>query len=132
MLAGGRSPRLTWSGEPVTIGSAGIERMPMKRHDDSQHSGRLAVTQPVPAPPQLFRTDKQLTAPADRRVRDHAHAGAFTTAVAIVIGGAGSVHRQTGMRAARGAPHNAASKGSTHNRTYLASIVEIHRNGGAK
>ena len=57
-LAGGRkgrSPRLTWSGEPVTIGSSGIERMPMKRHDDSQRSGRLAVTQPVhPRPPPLF------------------------------------------------------------------------------
>ena len=43
ILAGGRngrSPRLTWSGEPVTIGSSGIERMPMKRHDDSQRSDR--------------------------------------------------------------------------------------------
>ena len=35
---------MTWSSEPVTIGSSGIERMPMKRHDDSQRSGRLAVT----------------------------------------------------------------------------------------
>ena len=45
-LAGGRkgrSPRLTWSGEPVTIGSSGIERMPMKRHDDSQRRDPLAV-----------------------------------------------------------------------------------------
>ena len=34
----------------------GIERMPMKRHDDTQRSGRLTVTQPVhhPVPPGLF------------------------------------------------------------------------------
>ncbi len=43
-IAEGRSPRLTWSGEPVTIGSSGIERMPMTGHDDSQRSGRLAMT----------------------------------------------------------------------------------------
>ena len=61
----------------------------MKRHDDSQRSGRLAVTQPVHPSP--FRTEKQLTAPADRPVRDPAHAVAFTTAVAV--GGASSVHR---------------------------------------
>ena len=77
--------------------------MRMERHDDSQRSGRLAVTQPVHPtrilpPPVPFRTDKQLTAPADRRVRESAHAGAFTTAVAIAIGGAGSVHRRTGVR----------------------------------
>ena len=78
----------------------GFSRMPMKRHDDSQRSHRLAVTQPIlPPPPPLFRTEKQLTAPADRPVRDLAHAVAFTTAVAV--GGAGSVHRRTGMRAAR-------------------------------
>ena len=42
-LAGGwngRSPRLTWSGEPVTIGNSEIERMPMERHDDRQRSDR--------------------------------------------------------------------------------------------
>ena len=115
-LAGGRkgrSPRLTWSGEPVTIGSSGIERMPMKRHDDSQRSGRLAVTQPVhPRPPHFFRTDKQLTAPADRRVRDPAHAGAFTTAVAIAIGCAGSAHRQTGMRTGHALPGDRNRPGS--------------------
>ena len=60
------------------------------------------------APPPAFRTDKQLTAPADRPVRDPAPAGAFTTAVAIAIGGAGPVHRQTGMQTARALPvdHN--------------------------
>ena len=75
----------------------------MKRHDDSERSGRLAVTQPVhptPPPPPTFRTDEQLTAPADRRVRDPAHTTvAFTTAVAIR--GTDSVHRRTGMRTAR-------------------------------
>ena len=85
-----------------------VDQMRMERHHDSQRSGRLAVTQPVP--PHFFRTDKQLTAPADRRVRDPAHAGAFTTAVAIAIGGAGSVHRQTGMRTGHALPadHNRA------------------------
>ena len=48
--------------------------------------------------PPTFQTEKQLTAPADRRVRDPAHAGAFTTAVARAIGGAGSVHRRTGIK----------------------------------
>ena len=32
--------------------------------------------------PQLFRTEKQLTAPADRPIRDPAHAVAFSTGVA--------------------------------------------------
>ena len=59
--------------------------MRMKRHDDSQRGGRLAVTQPVyPALP-LYpanhfsnrQAEKQLTAPADRG----AGAFAFTTAV---------------------------------------------------
>ena len=59
-------------------------------------------------PPPTSRTDKQLTAPADSPVRDPAHAGAFTTAVVIAIGGASSVHRQTGMQTARALPvdHN--------------------------
>ena len=39
----GPSPRLTWSGEPNNR-SSGIERMPMKRHDDSQRSDRSAMT----------------------------------------------------------------------------------------
>ena len=94
-------------------GVSGIERTRMKRHDDSPRSDRLAVTQPVrpilpagPPPPgstshnSLY--DKQLTASADRPVRDPAHAVAFTTAVAV--GGAGSVHRQNGMRTARALP----------------------------
>ena len=50
-------------------------------------------------PPPLVRTEKQLSAPADRPVRDPAHAVAFTTAVAV--GGSASVRRRTGMRAAR-------------------------------
>ena len=67
----------------------------MKRHDDSKRSNRLAVRQPVRLnrPPPTFRTEKQLTAPADRPVRAPAHAVAFTTAVAIR--GADSVDRQT-------------------------------------
>ena len=59
-----------------------------------------------PPPPHThthtLRTEKQLTARADRPVRDPAHTVAFTTAVAI--GGARSVHRQTGMLAARVLP----------------------------
>ena len=60
----------------------------MRHHDDSQRSDRLAATQPVGPPwvpprPLTFETEKQLTAPADRSVRDPAHAVAFTTAVAI-------------------------------------------------
>ena len=42
-----RKRRLTSLGERAMITSSGIERMPMKRHDDSQRSGRLTVTQPV-------------------------------------------------------------------------------------
>ena len=86
-LAGGRngrSPRLTWSGEPVTIGSSRIERMVTRRNGDSERSSWLVVTQPLhPTPPPhthtTFRTEKQLTAPADRPVRDPAHAVAFST-----------------------------------------------------
>ena len=84
----------------------------MTRHDDSQRSDRLAVTQPM-LPPPLFRTDKQLTAPADRRVRENAHAGAFTTAVAIAIGCAGSAHRQTGMRTGHALPGDRNRPGSS-------------------
>ena len=76
----------------------------MKRHDDRQRSDRFAVTRPVhhtpPAP--LFQTEKQLTARADRPLRDPAHTVAFTTAVAV--GGAGSVHRRTGIKTARTLP----------------------------
>ena len=83
----------------------------MKGHDDRQRSDRLVVTQPVhPATPPLLRTEKQLTAPADRSVRDPAHAVAFTTAVAV--GGAGSVHRRTGMRTARALPADRNGAGS--------------------
>ena len=56
-------------------------------------------------PPRNSRTDKQLTAPADRPVRDPAHAVAFTAAVAV--GGAGSVPRRTGMRTAAPFPATA-------------------------
>ena len=50
----------------------------MKRHDDSQRNGRLAVKQPVyPIPPTFLGTEKQLTAPAHRPVRAPAHAVAL-------------------------------------------------------
>ena len=75
----------------------------MKRHDNSQRSSRLAVTQPM-------YPEKQLTARADRPVRDPAHTVAFTTAVAI--GGARSVHRRTGMLAARVLPGDRNRPGS--------------------
>ena len=61
-------------------------------------------------PPRNSRTDKQLTAPADRPVRDPAHAVAFTAAVAV--GGAGSVPRRTGMRTARALPGHRNRPGS--------------------
>ena len=70
----------------------------------------------VPLPPtththtHTFRTEQQLTAPADRPVRDLAHAVAFTTAVAIR--GAGSVHRRTGMQTARALPVDRNRRGS--------------------
>ena len=91
----------------------GFDGSMTKRHD-SQHSGRLAVTRPVDhTPPRLtLRAEQQLTAPADRSVRDPAHAVAFTTAVAIAIGGAGSVHRRTGMRTARALPADRNRPGS--------------------
>ena len=87
----------------------------MKRHDDApgwrKRSDRFAVTRPVHhTPPQLFQTDKQLTARADRPLRDPAHTVAFTTAVAI--GGARSVHRRTGMLAARVLPGDRNRPGS--------------------
>ena len=81
--------------------------MPMKRHDNSQRSSRLAVTQPM-YPPCTSGTEKQLTARADRPLRDPAHAVAFTTAVAV--GGTGSVHRRTGMRAAPTLPGGEGSR----------------------
>ena len=84
----------------------------MKRHDDRQRSDRFAVTRPVhhTLPPHFFKTEKQLTAPADRPVRESAHTVAFTTAVAI--GGVRSVHRRTGMLAARVLPGNRNRPGS--------------------
>ena len=91
----------------------GFDGSMMTRHDDSQSSDRLVVTQPVhPTPPPLFRTERQLTltAPADRPVRAPAHAVALTTAVAV--GGTGSVHRRTGMRAARTLPGDRHRPGS--------------------
>ena len=54
---------------------------------------------------------RQLTAPADWRVRDPAHAVASTAAVPI--GGAGSVHRRTGMRAASALPGDRNRPGSS-------------------
>ncbi len=63
-------------------------------------------------PPNIFepRSEKQLTARADRPGRGPAHAVAFTTAVAIR--GAGSVHRRTGMRTARALPVDRNRPGS--------------------
>ena len=74
-----RKRRLTSLGERAMIGKSGIERMPMKRHDDTQRSGRLTVTQPVhhpvppyprtPVPPyprDFFRSCRSLTTRADR------------------------------------------------------------------
>ena len=107
--------RLTSSSEHAIKGRSGIKRVRMNRHDDSQRSGRL-VTQPVRPTPctsspranSLY--EKQLTAPADRPVRTPAHAVAFTTAA--TLGGAGSVHRQTGMRVAGTLPGDRNHAGS--------------------
>ena len=65
---------------------------------------------PVVLPPPLFLTEKQLTAPADRPLRYPAYAVAFTTAVAV--GGAGSVHRRTGIKTARTLPVDRNGAGS--------------------
>ena len=72
----------------------------MNRRDDSQRRGRL-VTQPGAAYslPSNSLYEKQLTVPADRPHGDPARAVAV-----VAIGGAGSVHRRTGMRAARALP----------------------------
>ena len=82
------------------------------RFAENQLAARLLNGEESPPPHTLFRTDKQLTAPADRRVRDPAHAGAFTTAVAIAIGCAGSVHRKTGMRTGHALPGDRNRPGS--------------------
>ena len=90
----------------------------MYHHDDSQRSGRL-VTQPVsPPPPRPPLTtsnslyENQLTAPAESsRTRPRA-CGRLHRAVAI--GGAGSVHRRTGMRAARALPGDRNRSGSPY------------------
>ena len=94
------------------MGCSGIKRMRMNRHDDSQRSGRL-VTQPprgLPPPPSNSLYEQQLPAPADRPQGDPARAVAVATVVAI--GGAGSVHRRTGMRAARAFPGDRNGPGS--------------------
>ncbi len=126
-LAGGRngrSPRLTWSGEPVTIGSSGIERMVIRRDGDSECSHRLlgmcgqsaphmciAASQlrrvrvtynkltltPPPPPKKRFRTENQLTAAADRPER--AAAGAFAVGTGVA---AGSVWRRLSPRSFTG------------------------------
>ena len=73
------------------------------------HSKVMQVT--LMLPPPLFRTEKQLTARRDRPVRDPARAVGFTT-TAAAIGGAGSVHRRTGMRSARALPGDRNRPGS--------------------
>ena len=65
------------------IGNQGTERMPIRRYDDSQRSGRLAVTQPErPPSPQngKYLPHNQLTDPP---VRDLALAVAFAPVVAF-------------------------------------------------
>ena len=101
----------------------GWEWMRMRRNDSTQRCRRLKIVQPMrsaailppPLPPpctnfQNREAEKQLSAPADRPVRDPAHAVAFTTAVAI--GGVGSVHRRTGMRTAPALPGDRNRPGS--------------------
>ena len=85
-----------------------VDQMRMERHHDSQRSSRLAVTQPMYPPSGTSRTEKQLTARADRPLHDPAHAVAFTTAVAV--GGTGSVHRRIRMRAAPTLPGGEGSR----------------------
>lgn len=65
----------------------------MRRHGNSRYDDRFAVTQPVCPPCTLFDPRKQLTAAADRAVRDAPHAIAFSAVVAV--GGVGSVYRRT-------------------------------------
>ena len=86
----------------------------MRRHHHSQCTDRLPARHPAhpPPPPSNSLYENQLTAPADRPARDPAHAVAFTAAVAV--GGAGSVHRRTGMRAARALPGDRNRPGSPY------------------
>ena len=100
----------------------GFERMQLTRGDTTQHCHRLAPQDRRPRrrpegprsgwliPPIRYRrvlppphfwnreTEKQLTAPADRSVRESAHAVAFTTAVAI--GGTGLSDRRAAVASA--------------------------------
>ena len=79
----------------------------MDRHDDGQRGGRLVT---LPAPPINSLYTNTLTAPADRGLRAPAHAVASTTAA--ILGGSGSVHRQTGMQVARTLPGDRTRAGA--------------------
>ena len=79
----------------------------MDRHDDGQRGGRLVT---LPAPPINSLCTNTLTAPADRGLRAPAHAVASTTAA--ILGGSGSVHRQTGMQVARTLPGDRTRAGA--------------------
>ena len=92
-----RRPEGPRSGWAHPIGTLGPRRQSHKL---------LAATQPeanssyprLPPRYQIVGTEKQLTAPADRPVRDPAHAVAFTTAMAI--GGTGSSDRRAAVASA--------------------------------
>ena len=109
----GRSPRIAGHHDTRLTAVAAspmmraLESRPMRMlHDHtSPRSHPLASMPPVCLPlypPLPGGSCNQLTARADRPVRESAHAVAFTTDVAIR--GAGSVHRRTGMQTARALP----------------------------
>ena len=78
----------------------------------SESAMYVCKERPVHSPlyPPCTSPTHTITARADHPVRDPAHAVAFTTAAAI--GGAGSVHRRTGMRTARALPGHRNRPGS--------------------
>ena len=84
-----RRPEGPRSGWPIPTDTFGP-----RRQSRQAPSGNATAHPPLPT----FRTEKQLTAPADRSVHDPAHAVAFTAAVAI--GGTGSSDRRATMASA--------------------------------
>ncbi len=103
-----------WVWLRLTCGGLGVTHHTSTHDTNLPDSGspRIAENQQIssrraclmrPPPPRNFRTERNnLTAPADRP----AHAVAF--AITVAAGGAGSIHRQTGMRAARSFPSTQA------------------------
>ena len=95
------------SAPPICIAASQLRRVRVTYN-------KLTLMSPIPppVPPNThFSSCRSITARTVRPVRDPAYAVAFTSAVAI--GGAGSVHRRTGMRTARALSGDRNRPGST-------------------